>query len=79
MMKFIVGMPITIEVFYELILSFWMFVARHAYSTQNNKFAISLQYHKENVKDKVEFLPTVKQESFLQVDTVKLPNSGHLK
>ena len=30
MMKFVVGMPITIEVFYELILWFWVFVARHA-------------------------------------------------
>ena len=38
MMKFICGMQINIEVFYKLILSFWMCVARHAHATEN-KFA----------------------------------------
>ena len=47
MMKFIYCLQINIEVFYNLILSFWVFVASHAQSTQNNKFAISLQYLKE--------------------------------
>ena len=46
-MKFIYCLQINIEVFYNLILSFWVFVASHAQSTQNNKFAISLQYLKE--------------------------------
>ena len=40
-MKFIYCLQINIEVFYNLILSFWVFVASHAQSTQNNKFAIS--------------------------------------
>ena len=40
-----------------LIVSLWMCVPRQAQSTQNNKFAISLQYPKENVKDEVDFLP----------------------
>ena len=38
MMKFIFGMQIKIEVFYRLILSFWVCVTRQAQSTQN-KFA----------------------------------------
>ena len=39
MMKCIFGMQINIEVFYKLILSFWVCVARHAQSTENKKFA----------------------------------------
>ena len=35
MMKFIFCMQINIEVFYKLILSFWVSVTRHAQSTQN--------------------------------------------
>ena len=38
MMKFIFCMQINIEVFYKLIISFWVSVTRHAQSTQN-KFA----------------------------------------
>ena len=41
MMKLIFDMQINIEVFYKLVLSFWVCVAKHAQSTQNNKFAIS--------------------------------------
>ena len=44
-----------------LIVSFWVCVASHAESTINNKFAISLQYDKENVKDEVDFLSADKQ------------------
>ena len=43
------------------IVSFWVCVDSHAESTINNKFAISLQYAKENVKDEVDFLPADKQ------------------
>ena len=39
MMKCIFGMQINIEVFYKLILSFWVCATRHAQSTQNKKFA----------------------------------------
>ena len=38
MMKFIFCMQINIEIFYKLILSFWLSVTRHAQSTPN-KFA----------------------------------------
>ena len=38
-MKFIFDIQINIEVFYKLILSFWVCVARLAQSIQNKKFA----------------------------------------
>ena len=46
--------------------------ARHAQSTQNNKFSISFKYLKENVKHEVDFLPADKHEKFLQIDTIIL-------
>ena len=49
-----------------------MCVARHAENTQNNKFTISMQYLKENVKNKVDFLLAYKPQSFLQIDTIIL-------
>ena len=36
-MKFIFGMQINIQVFYELMLSFWVCVARHTQSIQNKE------------------------------------------
>ena len=48
----------------------------HTHSTQNNKFAISLQYLKENVKDEVDFLPGDKHQGLLQIDTVVLDVCG---
>ena len=53
-----------------MIVSIRACVARHAQSTQSNKFAISLQYLKENVKDEVDFLPADKHQRFLQIDSV---------
>ena len=47
-------------------------VARHAQITQNNKFAISLQYLKKEVSDEVDFLHADKHESLLQIDTMIL-------
>ena len=40
-----------------------------AQSTQNNKYAIPLQYLKNIVSDEVDFLQADKHQSFLQVDT----------
>ena len=37
-MNFVFGMQINIEVFYKLILSFWLCITKHVQSTQN-KFA----------------------------------------
>ena len=39
MRKCISGMQMNVEVFYKLILLFWVCIDRHAQSTQNNKFA----------------------------------------
>ena len=50
MVKFLFGMQINIKIFYKLIVSLWVYVARHAQSTQN-KSVIFLQYLKENVKE----------------------------
>ena len=48
-------MKINIKVFYKLIPSFFVAIARHAQSTQNNKFTISLQYLKEEGRVEVDF------------------------
>ena len=46
-----------------------MCVARHAQIIQINEFAISLQYLKKEVSDKVDFLYADKHVSLLQIDT----------
>ena len=48
-------LPVDTKLFYKLIVSLWLWIDRHAQSTQNNRFMISLQYLKENVKDEVDF------------------------
>ena len=55
-MKLIFCLQINTKVSYKTIVSLWMYVARQAQSTKNNQFTISLQYLKENMKDKVAFL-----------------------
>ena len=72
MMKFIFGTEINMEVFYMLMLSFWVCVTRHAQSTQNNQFAISLQYLKKDVSDELDFLHADKHKGLLQIDTMTL-------
>ena len=47
-----------------------MCVAKRAQITQNNKFAIPLQYFKKEVSDVVDFLHADKHESLLQINTV---------
>ena len=68
-MKLIFVLQINTKVFFNLVVSLWVCVARHAQSTQNNKFAISLQCFKERVKDKVGFLPADKHQRF-QINTI---------
>ena len=53
--KLLVCLKINTKVFSKMI-SIWVCKARHAQSTQNNKFAIFFQYFKENAKDEVYFL-----------------------
>ena len=44
-------------------------VARHAYVTQNNKIAFSLQYIKKEVSDEIDLSHVDKHESSLQTNT----------
>ena len=62
--------------FFKLILSFHMFVTRHAQITQSNKFTISWQYLKKEVSDEVDFLHVNKHESFLQIDNTIFDGDG---
>ena len=70
--KLIFCLQIIIKAFYEMIVSHWVCIARHAQITQNNRFAICLQYVKENMKDEVDLLPADKRRRFLQGDTIIL-------
>ena len=65
-------LQINAKVSYKQIASLWVCEAMHAQSTQNNKFAISFQYLRENVKDKVDFLPANTHQTFLQIDAIIL-------
>ena len=49
-----------------------MCLARHVQVTQNNKFAISLQYLKKEVSDEVDFLRADNHESLIKIDTMIL-------
>ena len=43
------------KVFYKVILSLLMTMIKHSQSTQSKKFAISLQYFKKEVRNRVHF------------------------
>ena len=75
-MKLIFCLQIKSKVFYRLIVSLWLCAVRHVQSIQNNKFAISLQYLKENAKDEVDFFPADKRQRLLQIDTTILSVRG---
>ena len=66
-MKFTFDIKINMGVFYKLILSFWMCVTRHAQNTQNNMFAVSLQYLTKDLSDEVDFLHADKHKDLLQM------------
>ena len=51
-------------------------MAKHAQFTQNNKFAISLQYLNKEVSDEVVLIHADKHESFLQMDTMFFDGNG---
>ena len=55
-----------------------MCLVRHAQITQNNKFAISLNYLKKDVTNEVDFLHADKHESFLQIDTMISNGDGQV-
>ena len=75
-MKLIFCLQISIKNFFKLILSFWVYLARHTQITQNKKFAISLQYLKKEMSDQVDFVYVDKQESFQQIDTMIFDGDG---
>ena len=54
-MNLIFCLKLGVKVFFNLLLS-QVCVARHAQITQNDKFAISLQYLKKELTDEVDFL-----------------------
>ena len=49
---------------YNMILSLLMGMIKYSQSTQSNKFAISLQYLRKEVKDRVHILHEDKHQSF---------------
>ena len=57
------------KAFYKMIVLLWVCVARHVQSTEINKFTISLQNLKKDVRDEVVFLDADKHQIFLQVDS----------
>ena len=69
-------MKINIKIFYKLIVSVLLFIARHAQSIQNSKFVVSLQYLKKEARDEVDFLHANKHQIFLQVDTINFGGHG---
>ena len=71
-MKFIFCLLINTKGFFKVILSFLLCVAIHAFITQHNKFAISLQHLKREVIDAVDILHSDNHESLVQIDTVIL-------
>ena len=56
-----------ITFFYKVILSLLMGIIKDSESTQSNKFAISLQYLKKEVRDRVHFLHADKNQSFYKL------------
>ena len=71
MMKCIFGVQINIEVFYKLIVPFWVCIPKHAQRTQIRSF-ISLQYLQKNMENEVDFLPVDEHKTFLQFDNITL-------
>ena len=74
--KLIFCLQINTKIFDKLIVSLWVCMVNYAQSTQNNKFTISLQYFKKNMKDGVDFLPADRLQRFLQSDTIILDVCG---
>ena len=62
-------MKMNINVSFNLAPSFLVAVTRHAQSTQNGKFAISLHYLKKRERDEFDFCAD-RHNRFLQIDTV---------
>ena len=72
-------MKINIKVFYKLIPSFLVVIARqYAQCIQNNKFALSLHYFNKEIRYKADFfIHADKYQNFLQADTLNFDGHGH--
>ena len=71
-------MKININVFYKLIVSFLLVIARHAQSIGSNMFVISSHYPKKERRDEADVLHADKHQTFLQVDTINLGGYGQV-
>ena len=69
-------MKINIKFFHKLVVLFLLVIARHAQSSQNSKFVISLQYLKKEGRDEVDFLHADKNQIIRQFDTINLGGHG---
>ena len=58
---------LSIKVSCKVILLSFMGMIKHSQNTQSNKFAISLQYLKKEIRDGVHFLHADKQQSFYKL------------
>ena len=72
MINLIFCLQINIKGFFKLLLSFYVCVARHPQITQNNKFALSLQYLKKELSDEVDLLHAGEHENLLRIDCMIL-------
>ena len=57
---------------FKLIVLLCVCEARHAPSTENNKFAMSFEYLKKSLKNEFDFLPADKHQRLLQMNTIIL-------
>ena len=67
MMSFIFGIQINIKVFYKLILSCWVCVARYAQSTQNKKFAYLCNISRKEWRMKLIFCLKINTKVFYKL------------
>ena len=65
MIKYIFRIQIIVEVFYKLILSFWVCVTRHVQSIQ--KVYVFLQYLQKSIGVEVDLLPAVNAKVFYKL------------
>ena len=58
---------LVIKVSYKMILSLLMGMIKHSQSTQSNKFVISVQYPKKEVRNEIHFSQIHKHQSFYKL------------
>ena len=76
-LKWLFCLEINTKVLCKVIL-FWVCITKLAQSTKNNKFAMSLQYLKENGKKEVDFLLADKHQRFFEISGCVSPDMPNL-